>query len=227
MSALPLDDVPAIKVYLGLPLFGARAPAPGTETLAQRQAEDYALRIFDPVVAGAAQELPHVLSALRERKCPGASGKIGLFGFSAGGAAVLIALTDPNLRVSAAVTVNAPAGLKPAIAALERATSLPYKWSPAANQLEQQTDPIAHAREIGARHPPPALLLFHGAEDSIIASADSASLEKTLRPLYSESGHADWLHLVVVPGVGHDWSAPATVQEVRHHVADWFNRYLQ
>jgi hypothetical protein len=36
MEALPLDDVPAVKVYLGLPLFGARAPAGRAESLAQR-----------------------------------------------------------------------------------------------------------------------------------------------------------------------------------------------
>ena len=28
MQALPLDEVPAVKVYLGLPLFGKRAPPP-------------------------------------------------------------------------------------------------------------------------------------------------------------------------------------------------------
>jgi hypothetical protein len=27
MEALPLDEVPAVKVYLGLPLFGARTPS--------------------------------------------------------------------------------------------------------------------------------------------------------------------------------------------------------
>ncbi len=27
MEALPLDEVPAVKVYLGLPMFGSRAPA--------------------------------------------------------------------------------------------------------------------------------------------------------------------------------------------------------
>jgi hypothetical protein len=38
--ALPLDEVPAIKVYLGLPLFGARAPKAGEKSLAERQHED-------------------------------------------------------------------------------------------------------------------------------------------------------------------------------------------
>src|SRR5690348_6637870 len=40
MQALPLDDVPAVKVYLGLPLFGQRAPAAGMDELARRQKED-------------------------------------------------------------------------------------------------------------------------------------------------------------------------------------------
>jgi hypothetical protein len=37
MEALPLDDVPAVKVYLGLPLFGARAPSGGPGELVQLQ----------------------------------------------------------------------------------------------------------------------------------------------------------------------------------------------
>jgi dienelactone hydrolase len=226
MSALPLDDVPAVKVYLGLPLFGARAPATGAETLAQRQTEDYALRIFEPIVVGAARELPRVLAALRERKCPGANGKIGLFGFSAGGAAVLVALTDPNIPVSAAVTINAPTGLASAVGALEHATKRPYAWSAAARQLAQQTDPISHARAIAGRQPPPAILLVHGADDTVISSTDSALLEKSLSPLYTAPGHADRLSLVVAPGVTHSWAQSPNAGAVRRYVADWFNRFL-
>ena len=37
MEALPLDDVAAIKVYTGLPLFGQRAPEGGMQELARRQ----------------------------------------------------------------------------------------------------------------------------------------------------------------------------------------------
>ena len=35
MEALPLDDVPAVKVYPGLPLFGARVSAGGNKELAR------------------------------------------------------------------------------------------------------------------------------------------------------------------------------------------------
>jgi dienelactone hydrolase len=224
MTALPLDEVPAVKVYLGLPLLGARAPAPGTDSLGQRQAKDYALRIFEPVVVGAARELPRVLVALQQRKCHGASGKIGLFGFSAGGAAVLVALTEPNIPVGVAVTVNAPAGLSSAIDALERATQQPYAWSEPARQLANRTDPVLHAREIATTQPPPALLLLHGAEDAVISPTGSAALEKALRPLYA--AHEDRLSLLIVPGVSHNWTAAATLDQTRRQVADWFNRYL-
>src|ERR1700736_2181017 len=37
MTALPLDDVPSVKIYLGLPLLGARAPTNEAESLAHRQ----------------------------------------------------------------------------------------------------------------------------------------------------------------------------------------------
>jgi hypothetical protein len=48
MEALPLDDVPAIKVYLGLPLFGARMPAEGMREVVRRQNEDMATLVFQP-----------------------------------------------------------------------------------------------------------------------------------------------------------------------------------
>jgi len=92
MEDLPLDEVPAVKVYLGSPLFGARAPTWESDSLTQRQAQDYALRIFEPVVAGAARELPAVLTELRKQGCLRRGDAIGLFGFSAGGTAVLITL---------------------------------------------------------------------------------------------------------------------------------------
>ena len=226
MRALPLDDVPAVKVYLGLPLLGARAPAAGAETLAQRQAQDYALRIFEPIVVGAARELPRVLAALQQQKCPGATGKIGLFGFSAGGAAVLLALTAPDIPVSVAITVNAPAGLEPAIDALEAATKQPYAWSDASRKLAQRTNPVLHAREIATRSPPPAILLVHGADDPTISPAQSVSLEKALRPLYADAHVQDRLELMMAAGVSHSWADSPSADKLRREIAEWFNRYL-
>src|SRR3569833_4192632 len=140
MKDLPLDDVPAVKVYLGLPLFGARAPAAGSDSLAQRQAQDYATRIFEPIVIGAARELPAVLREMSKLVCLRAGEKVGLFGFSAGGTAALIALMDNKTPVAVAVTINAPTGLRSAVGALERATKQPYAWSDASLRLAERSD---------------------------------------------------------------------------------------
>jgi predicted esterase len=226
MKALPLDDVPSVKVYLGLPLVGARAPSDGAESLARRQAEDYASRVFEPVVVGAAKELPAVLKTLREKRCLGPNDEIGLFGFSAGGTAVLIALTGPDVPVRAAVTVNAPTGLSAAIDAMERATKRQYLWTESARQLAERSDSIRRAAEIASGAPPRALLLFHGADDTIVVPSGAMSLREVLQPYYQRSGNDQRLKLVIASGVSHRWTEPRPLQQLRASVADWFNRYL-
>ncbi len=226
MKALPLDDVPSVKVYLGLPLSGARAPSDGAESLARRQAEDYASRLFEPVVVGAAKELPAVLKTLREKRCLGPNDEIGLFGFSAGGTAVLIALTEPDVHVRAAVTVNAPTGLSAAIDAMERATKQQYVWTASARQLAERSDSIRRAAAIASGTSPPALLLFHGADDTIVTPSGAVSLREVLQPYYERSGNNQRLKLVIASGVSHSWTEPRPLQQLRASVADWFNRYL-
>ena len=225
-NALPLDDVPAVKVYLGLPLLGARAPSKDEESLAQRQTEDYALRIFEPIVVGAARELPSVVDELKRLHCLRDHDRVGLFGFSAGGAAALVALTDTHIPVSAAVVVNAPTSLSAAVDGFEHATQHSYSWSDASRQLAQQVDATNHAKDVASGHPPPALLLFQGADDAVIAPNGAVSLEEALRPYYLQSGNERRLRLVVAPGVSHAWADPTTVAQVQHAVADWFNQYL-
>jgi pimeloyl-ACP methyl ester carboxylesterase len=226
MKALPLDDVPSLKVYLGLPLSGARAPSDDAESLARRQLEDYASRLFEPVVVGAAKELPAVVKTLREKKCLGPNDAIGLFGFSAGGTSVLMALTEPGVPVRVAITVNAPTGLRAAIDAVERATKRQYVWTDSARQLAERSDSIGHAGEIASGDPPRALLLFHGADDTIVAPGGAMTLREALQPYYRRSGNDQRLKLVIAPGVSHNWTEPQPLQELRTSVADWFNRYL-
>jgi dipeptidyl aminopeptidase/acylaminoacyl peptidase len=226
MKALPLDDVAAVKVYLGLPLSGARAPSGGSDTLVQRQVTDYASLIFEPVVMGAAKELPAVLSALRSRRCLRPNDKIGLFGFSAGGAAVLFELSERDVPVQAAVTLNAPIGLSESIEAVEHATKRPYEWTPATRELAERADSIHHARAIAAGSPPPALLVIHGAADAVVSSQGTASLRDALQPFYGGSGNGERLKVVIAPHLSHDWTEAGALHEIRVEVADWFNQYL-
>jgi dienelactone hydrolase len=226
MKALPLDDVAAVKVYLGLPLFGSRAPPGGSDTLAQRQVTDYASLIFEPVVMGAAKELPAVLDALRSRRCLRPNDRIGLFGFSAGGAAVLFALAERDVPVQAAVTLNAPVGLSESIQAVEHATKRRYEWTPATRQLAERADSIRRAGEIAVGDPPPALLIFHGAADDVVPSQGTLSLRDALRPFYGASGNDKRLQVVIAPDVSHDWTQPDALHEIRVEVAAWFNQHL-
>lgn len=223
MQALPLDEVPAVKVYLGLPLFGARTPAAPDESLAQRQAEDYGTRIFEPVVLGAARELPGVVAALRQMSCLGEKDRVGLFGFSAGGAAVLSVLIESQVPVRSAVVINAPMGLNAAIAALESATRHPYVWTRRTRDLALRTDPVRHAQEIASFSPPPKLLLINGGDDALVPPSGSTRLFQALEPLYHDKGSDGRLATAVLPGVTHDWTGPAGLAQVRIKVASWFN----
>lgn len=223
MKALPLDEVPSVKVYLGLPLFGARAPATSEDSLAQRQAEDYGVRIFEPVVLGAAHELPAVVAALRQMKCLGDEDSVSLFGFSAGGAAVLSALIESQVPVRAAVVLNAPVGLNASIEALESATRHPYVWTHRTRDLALRTDAARHATEIASSSPLPKLLLVNGADDALVPPSGSMRLFHALEPLYHEKGHDDRLATLLLPGVTHDWAGSPGLSDVRTKVASWFN----
>lgn len=225
MAALPLDEVPAIKVYLGLPLFGARAPARGADDLAHRQARDSASLIFKPVVLGAAEELPAVVANLQQRGCMRAHERISLFGFSAGGASVLLALMQRKVAVSSAILLNASTGLNASIQAMERVTKKPYAWTPAARALARASDAVAHAADIARGDPPPAVLLVQGAADSTLTPQPATALYAALRPLYRQPRRRDRLRFVLVPGMQHSWIDSAAAAGLRRTFAAWLRRY--
>jgi dienelactone hydrolase len=214
MEALPLDDVPAIKIYLGLPLFGDRQVAGGREGMVGRL-------VFEPVVVGAAQELPDVITALQQFGCLRSGQKIGLFGFSAGGAAVLFALAEGKAPIESAVVVNASTGLTASVQAYERATKHEYQWSGYTRDLALRTDAVQRAVDIARNHP--ALLILQGNDDAMLASRDAVALRDALTPLYMSPHDEPRLRLELVDGLSHGWADSAHTDEVRRAIADWFN----
>lgn len=220
MEALPLDEVPAIKVYLGLPQFGAREAAGGREDLMRRQAEDLGRLVFEPVVVGAAQELPSVIAALQELQCIRAQDKVGLFGFSAGGAAALLALAEGKASIGTAVVVNASTGLTASVEAYERATQKKYVWSDYTRELARRTDAIGRATDIARNRP--ALLIVHGTDDPMLTSQTAAALRDALAPFYRAPGSEQRLRLTLVEGLSHGWADSAHTAELRRSIADWF-----
>lgn len=224
MDALPLDELPAVKVYLGLPLFGQRAPAGGMKELARRQSEDVGLQVFKPVVVGAGDELPGVALALQQQGCLKRGDAVSLVGFSAGGAAALYALAQHRTPVASAVLINASTGLTASVQAFEHATGKTYAWSPASRELAQKTDATHHVAEIAQGTPPPALLFLRGADDSVIDSQATTDLEKRLTPLYRE--HAQRLKFEQLQGMSHQWATdPPSLASVRQAVAAWFTAH--
>lgn len=226
MEALPLDEVPAVKVYLGLPLFGARAPVGGNEDLVRRQTEDFASLLFEPAVMGAATELPAVLKALEGLGCLESGDEIGLFGFSAGGAAALFVLAEAQVPVSSAVILNASTGLNASIRALESATKRPYTWTESARDLAKRSDAVGRAAEIATGDPPPALLIIHGRDDTMLPPQIAVALHEALLPSYRSDAAQQRLQLMVVSRMPHAWTGTGTVEELRKSVAAWFNQYL-
>jgi predicted esterase len=224
MDALPLDDIPAVKVYLGLPMFGTRALAEGE--LVRRQKQDLGALVFEPVVMGGAKELSAVVRALEQRGCMRPGAAIGLFGFSAGGAAVLYALAERDVRIGAAVTLNASTGLTASVEAFERVTKGSYQWTDATRRLAHRSDAVSRSTDIAAGAPPPALLIMHGAEDAMLTPSGAVRLHEALQPLYTKSNAPQRLQLAVMPGLAHAWIDTGNVEALRSSIAAWFHTYL-
>jgi hypothetical protein len=83
-----------------------------------------------------------------------------------------------------------------------------------------------HAAQISTGVPPRALLLFHGADDTIGAPSGVVSLQEALQPYYRRAGYDQRLKVVIAPGVSHNWTDTRPLAGLRTSVADWFNRYL-
>lgn len=222
-ALLPLDEVPAIKVYLGLPLFGARAPADPRE-LPRRQQENLATEVFEPVVMGAARELPGVVDALRLHGCLRPGQEIGLFGFSAGGAAALYALAGREVPVRAAVLLNASTGLSASVAAYEHATGKPFAWTEQTRRLASRSDGVARAADIARGSSPPALLIVHGVDDAMVDAADAHALRDALAPHYADD--AQRLRLELVPDLPHAIRTAEDIDRVRALVGAWLLRFM-
>jgi pimeloyl-ACP methyl ester carboxylesterase len=221
MEALPLDDVPAIKIYLGLPQFGAREQPNGREDMIRRQSEDLGRLVFEPVVVGAAQELPAVVAALQRQGCLRSRERVSLFGFSAGGASTLFALAERKTPVSAAVIVNASTGLSASVEAYEQATKQQYKWSEYTRELAQRTDAVQRAADIARDRP--ALLIVQGGNDTMISGKNAFALFNALQPYYKESAEAHRVRLHLVDGLTHTFATSDHLDELRRTIAEWFN----
>ena len=161
---------------MGLPLFGKRLPEGGEKEITHRQIDDYVLKLLLPVIEQAVQELPEVVNKLQERYRIDQDIGIGLFGFSAGGFATLLALLESEIPITAAVLTGVTKDLVSAVDTFERSMKeyyptlkeqypwveekhKKYSWSLKSEAAKQRLDFIARAEEIATRNPLPATLV--------------------------------------------------------------------
>src|SRR2546423_4985651 len=98
----------AVLAFVNLPMVADRMPAGGKDELLRVQKEDFVNGFFFRSISGATTELRQIVKELNATYHLDADKGIGLFGFSAGGAAALLAMIESDVPITAAVIVNAP-----------------------------------------------------------------------------------------------------------------------
>lgn len=227
-GAVPMASLPAWRVYLGLPLFGARLPEGGVAEINRRGERDYLVELFAPVVEEAAAELRRVTEELRTT-FPVTDAPVGLVGVGAGATAALLTLAEDRLRVGAAAAINPIIDPAHLVAARERRTGTPYRWSAQAQQTRGWLDFTARTEEIS--HTAAPLLVVSGGRDEVAPPEHGRAFHDHLRTQGEE--HA--LRHIVVPDLAHAIGpepglepgplTPAGVLTDRA-LTEWFHQYL-
>lgn len=230
-AALPLAGVPAWRVYLGMPLCGARMVDGSMDAVIERARRDAMLAYVDPMVRQAALEFPAALAELRERLGLDTS-RMAVVGGSLGGAVALTILATREIPVLAAALVNPAVRARSVVGLVEGLTGEPYQWNDESNQAADQLDFVARSGEIAAREAQVPLLLVSGEEDYPSLRADAADLAGALRGQYADP---EQVLLKRIPELAHPLAEepgiePAPQNEhakpVDEAVTEWLVRHL-
>ncbi|WP_235783497.1 alpha/beta hydrolase family protein [Amycolatopsis orientalis] len=231
-AALPLAGVPAWRVYLGMPLCGARMVDGGMDAVIERARRDAMLAYLDPFVRQAALEFPAALAVLRERFGFDTS-RMAVAGGSLGGAVALTILATREIPVRAAALVNPAVRARSVVGLVEGMLEQPYPWNAEAEKAADQLDFVARSGEISARETQVPLLVVSGEDDFPSFREDADELVSALRGQYATPDDvrldriADLAHpLADEPGI-----APAPQLPIAKVVDDtvtaWLERHLR
>lgn len=236
-AALPMQGLAAWRVYLGLPMCGARLPPGGPQALLGLFFEDAVLKGYEPIASQGAREFPAALGELRRTLCKDQRpGPLGLVGGSMGSAVAELVLTETapaaGIHVMAAVLISPISQLHPMVDAIGRRFNVTYPWRPEALRVAERLDFITRVDDF-ARAGQPAIRLVVGAEDDRDGFVEPARrLSAALATRYDDPARVD---CVVVPGMAHalaDEPGIAPAPQTAHAIAvdqlavEWFRRHL-
>lgn len=217
-AALPMNDLPAWRVHLGMPMCGARMVDGSMDAGLELMRKDVLMAFLYPFVRQATEEFPAALASLRAQ-LPVADGPIGVLGGSLGGAVALRVLADTATPVFAGAVVNAAIRMRSVVDLFPG----DYPYDRESAKAADSMDFIAKADVIAGRAP---LLVISGESDHPGLRADAMRLVDAV---------GERAELLSIPGLAHPLAdepgiAPAPRSPHAHAVdaglTTWFHRHL-
>lgn len=217
-AALPMNDLPAWRVHLGMPMCGARMVDGSMDAGWELVREDVLMSYLEPFVRQATEEFPAALASVRAQ-LPVGDGPIGVLGGSLGGAVALRVLADTETPVFAGAVVNAAIRMRSVVDLFPGN----YPYDAASEKAVDGLDFVAKAEAIAGRAP---LLVVSGDLDHPGLRADASDLVDAL----AERGE-----LLPIPGLAHPLAEEPGIEpapqlplarRVDIGLVRWFRRHL-
>ena len=234
-EVLRLEGLDAILAFVNLPMVADRMPAGGRDELLRVQKEDFVNGFFFRSISGATAELQQIVKELNATYDLDADKGIGLFGFSAGGAAALLALLESDVPITATVIVNAPMSVMQNVENWQRTLKRQFEWDNASRKAASRYDVELQADKIAERKILPALLMVQGDADKQLAIEPARRAFEALKQRYVGRGEAERIQFEVIHGLAHNFgpgsgatgSAQASIDlEIEQKTKHWFERFL-
>jgi dienelactone hydrolase len=217
-AALPMNDLPAWRVHLGMPRCGARMVNGSMDAGLELIQKDVLMAALYPFVRQAAEEFPAALASIRAQ-LPVDDGPIGVLGGSLGGAVALRILADTDIPVFAGAVVNAAIRMRSVIDLFPG----DYPYDAESRKVAESLDFVAKASAVAARAP---LLVVSGEQDHPALRADAVSLVDAV---------GERAELLSIPGLAHPLADEPGIEpapqlplarEVDAGLTTWFRRHL-
>jgi predicted esterase len=234
-EVLRLEKMDAVLAFVNLPMVADRMPAGGRDELLRVQKEDFVNGFFFRSISGAAAELQQIVKELNATYRFSDKG-IGLFGFSAGGAAALLALIESDVPITAAVIVNAPMSVMQNVENWQRTLKRQFKWDDASRKAASRYDVELQADKIAERKVLPALLIVQGDADKQLGIGPARRAFEALKQRYVGRGEAGRIQFEAIPGLAHNFgpgsgatgSGQASIDlEIEQKTEHWFEKFLR